>query len=100
MGILFGFKADDISTAVLDTFIEQNSTVVTTTPLTVDPISDAMNNVRFAVNGFAADGAFAGLDMRTRAFFKFRIPEASRITVFGHLTYHGVSTVSARRQSW
>jgi hypothetical protein len=100
MGILFGFKADDITTAVVDTFTDPNSTVVITTPLTVDPISDAVNNVRFAVNGFAADGTFAGIDLRTRAFFTFKIPQASRITVFGHLTHHGISTVTGRRKSW
>ena len=85
-GILFAFQADDITTKVTDTFTDANSTVVVTTPLTQDPISDAVNNVRFACNGFAPDGDFAGIEARTRSFFTFKLPQAGRITVHGHLT--------------
>lgn len=100
MGILFGFKADSITATVVDTITESNSTVVVTTPPTADPISDAVNNVRFACNGFAADGTTGAIDLRTRTFFTFKIPQASRITVFGHLTFSGMSTVTARGSSW
>jgi hypothetical protein len=76
VGILFGFKADSVTAAVVDTTTEPNSTVVVTTPPTVDPISDAVNNARFACNGFAADGTTAAIELRTRAFFTFKIPQA------------------------
>ena len=100
MGILFGFKAHDITTKIVDNIADANSTVVITTPLTVDPISDAVNNVRFAFNGFAADGDLAFLELRTRSFFSFRIPKASRITVNGHLTNLGVCTLTGRGKTW
>lgn len=100
MGILFGFKANDVTASVVDTDTDQNGTVVVTTPITIDPISDAVNNVRFALNGFAGDNGSAQIEMRTRAFFTFQIPEVSRITVHGHLTFGGVTTVSGRASTW
>jgi hypothetical protein len=96
----FAFKAHDITTRVVDKITDANSTVVVTTPLTVDPISDAINNVRFAVNGFAADGSFAAIDLRTRAFFNLKVRAASTIQVHGHLTFFGLSSVTGRRKSW
>jgi hypothetical protein len=100
MGILFGFQAHDITTVVTDTIVDDNSTIVQTTPIVADPVSDAVNNVRFACNGFAAEGDLAFISMRARSFFRFQIPEASRITVFGHLTFGGVSTLTGRAQTW
>jgi hypothetical protein len=102
MGILFGFKAYDITTKVLETFTESTSegNIVISTPLTVDPISDAVNNVRVAFNGFATDDTFCIARVRARSFFKFQIPEAGRITVHGHMTYGGVTTVTGRGPSW
>jgi hypothetical protein len=100
MGILFGFKADEVTANVLDTDVNHSGNVVVTTPLTIDPISDAVNNVRFAFNGFAGDGGTAQIEMRTRAFFTFQIPDVSRITVHGHFTFGGLSTVSGRASSW
>lgn len=100
MGILFGFQAHDITTAVTDNIVDANSTIVQSTPIAADPISDAVNNVKFACNGFAADGDLAFISMRARSFFRFQIPQTSRITVFGHLTFNGVSTVTGRGQSW
>lgn len=100
MGILFGFQAHDITTAVTDNIVDANSTIVQTTPIAADPVSDAVNNVRFACNGFAADGDLAFISMRARSFFRFQIPQTSRITVFGHLTFGGVSTLTGRGPSW
>ncbi|MDF3048870.1 MAG: hypothetical protein K0R87_508 [Pseudonocardia sp.] len=100
MGILFGFTADDVTAQVADVTEGPNSTVAVTTPPTADPISDAVNNVRFACNGFAAALDFAGVDIRARSFFRFQLPEPGRITVHGHLTYGGVSTVIGQNAGW
>jgi hypothetical protein len=88
------FTAYDINARTIELVEKGNGSIVTTTPLTVDPISDAVNNVRFAVKGVAGDFDFAGITMRTRSFFKLQIPEAGHLTVIGHLTYSGVSTVT------
>ena len=100
MGILFGFTADDVTGEVTDVNEGANSTVVVTTPPVVDPISDAVNNVRFACNGFAAGLAGAGIDIRARSYFRFQLPEPGRITVYGHLTYGGISTVIGQSAGW
>jgi hypothetical protein len=100
MGILFGFTAEDVMANVIDTTEGDDSTVVVTTPPTVGPISDAVNNVRFACHGFAAGLDFAGIDIRARSYFIFQIPEPGRITVHGHLTYGGVSTVIGQGATW
>jgi hypothetical protein len=101
MGILFGFRADSISAAVIDSHTETDSTLVVTTPITADPVADAVNNARFACNGFAGDriSTTSFIEMRVRSTFKFQLPEASRITVHGHLTYAGVATLTGRGSS-
>jgi len=96
MGILFGFQAKDITTKVTSNLFDGNSTTLFTTPLTIDPVTDAVNNVRFACNGFSAPYNSCEIRFRTRSFFTFRIPQQGRITVFGHLTHFGVSSASAR----
>lgn len=97
MGNFFLLTAYDINARTIDLYETGNANIVTTTPLTVDPISDLVNNVRFAVNGFAADFYnLAIIEMRTRSFFKLQIPETGRLTVLAYLSYDGLSTLTAR----
>jgi hypothetical protein len=88
------FRAYDINATTIEFHEGANASIVVSPPLTVDPISDAVNNVRFAANGFAADFNNALITMRTRSFFKLQIPEAGRLTVIGHLMYDGESTIT------
>jgi hypothetical protein len=92
----FLLTAYDINARTIERIESGNASIVTTTPLTVDPISDLVNNVRFALNGFGPDHDTAAIEMRTRSFFKLQIPEAARITVLAYLAYNGLSTLTAR----
>lgn len=95
MGMLFNFKAYRIRTGIPENSHTDNATVVITQSPVADPISDAVNNVRFSVNGFAIDDALAFVEIRCRSYFKFQIPEANRITVHGHFTYAGTASTAA-----
>ena len=96
MGTRFSFQAEDITANIVSSNSGPGATLVVTTPPAPDPVSEAVNNVRFAFNGFGSEGHFAGITIRTRAVFKLQVPQPSRITVFGHLTPHGVSTVTGQ----
>jgi hypothetical protein len=85
MSIQFKFRADSItfSRPADINFAGSNSSVIMTTNPVVEPISDAINNVRFACTGFAGNGLLeaASFALRTRHFFVFNPPGDGRISV-------------------
>jgi hypothetical protein len=95
MGILFGFEADSITTGTVSTYLSDpsNTSLVFSTPLTADPVSAAVNNVRFSCNAFAPDGELIIHQFRWRSVFRFQIPEAGSVTVFGHFTWLGQTSL-------
>jgi hypothetical protein len=85
MSIQFSFRADSItfSRPADINFAGSNSSIIMTTNPVVEPISDAINNVRFACTGFAGNGVAeaASFGLRTRHFFVFNPTGDGRISV-------------------
>jgi len=100
MGILFGLRADAVESEVTVNFAPPDGSLILTQSPTADPISDAVNNVRFSCIGFASGLRHTVFEMVTRHFFRFELPERGRITVHAHLTNFGLATLSARGPGW
>ena len=100
MGILFGFRADSVESEVTVNFAPPDGSLIVSQSPVADPVSDTVNNVRFACSGFAAGQIHTVFEMVTRHLFRFELPERGRITVHGHLTNFGLATLSARGSEW
>jgi hypothetical protein len=85
MSIQFNFRADSIAFSRPGdiNFAGSNSSVIMTTNPVVEPIRDAINNVRFACTGFAGNGVAeaASFALRTRHLFVFSPPGDGRVGV-------------------
>jgi len=85
MAIQFSFRANALtfSLPAADNLIlcPGGTTIFTTNPV-ADPVSDAVNNVRFVVTGSAPNGDFCGtlMTILTVARFDFRPTQTGRLT--------------------
>jgi hypothetical protein len=80
-----------------------NSNLVLNTAPTADPISDAINNVRFACTGFAGHGTFETVMFTLRTFHTFRFQPAmeGRLTIaHTHFMPQGGTALTARAPTW
>ncbi len=101
----FAFRASQITTVQPpeDNLVGSNSTFVFTTPPTVAPISDAINNVRFACTGFAGHGTFETvmLTLLTRHTFTLQPQiEGRLIAAHAHFMPQGAAALTARRPAF
>lgn len=85
MAIQFKFRADQVTFSLPpqhNVILCSGGTTIFTTNPVVDPISDAVNNVRFVVTGSAPNGDFCGtlMTLRTVARFDFTPTERGRLT--------------------
>jgi hypothetical protein len=101
MSTQFAFRADSITTS-LDNFASEDSSVSLISGPTVAPISDAINNVRFACAGFAGHGGFetAFFSLSTRHTFNFRPRATGRLTAHTHFMPQGGFSLVARASTW
>lgn len=103
--IQFAFRASQITTTRPpdDNFVGPNSTLVLNTAPTADPVSDAINNVRFACTGFAGHGTFETVMFTLRTFhtFNFQPQIEGRLTVaHTHFMPQGGTALTARAPTW
>lgn len=100
----FAFRAASIATSMPanDNFVGNNSNVNITTQPTAAPISDAINNVRFACTGFAGHGAFetALFTLNTAYTFNFRPRAIGRLTAHTHFMPQGGFSLVGRAPTW
>jgi hypothetical protein len=105
MSIQFNFRAESITFSRPSdiNFAGSNSSVIMTTNPVVEPIRDAINNVRFACTGFAGNGVaeMASFGLRTRHFFEFSPPGDGRISVASTFPMPlGTFRLVARQGGW
>src|SRR6266498_878812 len=92
MAIQFGFQANCglISSlpAADNVILCSGGTTIFTVGPSADPISDAVNNIRFTVTGSAPDGDFCGtlMTLRTTHCFQFEPFEEGRLTASAFFT--------------
>lgn len=101
----FAFRADDITVSLPpdDNFAGDNSSFQSTTAPTDDPVSDAINNVRFACTGFAGHGLVEMVLFTLKTFhtFRFRPQVAGRlVTAHTHFLPQGAMSLTARKPTW
>jgi hypothetical protein len=101
----FAFRTSQITTVRPpdDNFAGSHSTLILNTAPAVDPVSDAINNVRFACTGFAGHGNFETVmfTLLTRHTFTFQPQIAGRVTTaHTHFMPQGGSSLTARRPTF
>jgi hypothetical protein len=105
MSTQFAFRANQI-TALLpadDNFVGNNSSFTLTTSPAADPVSDAINNVRFACTGFAGHGGTETVlfTLLTRHTFTFQPQAEGRLlTAHTHFMPQGGFSLTARKPTW
>jgi hypothetical protein len=106
MSARFAFKANEILHSMPSDenwILGSNSFSVFTTPLFSDPISDTVNNVRFAHRGFAgvAGLSFTNFSLRTFYNFVFQPQKAERlVAAHTHFLPQGGVWAAARKGGW
>jgi hypothetical protein len=105
MSSQFDFRANQITTSLPenDNFVSGNSDFNLTTQPAADPVSDAINNVRFACNGSTGHGVGDAILFTLRTFhtFSFR-PSAVGILTAAHTHFmpQGDFSLTARQPTW
>ena len=102
--IQFAFRASQITTGMPpdDNFVGTNSSLILNTPPAADPVSDAINYVRFACTGFAGHGTFETVmfTLVTHHTFTFQPQIIGRLTTaHTHFMPQGGSSLTARRST-
>ncbi len=104
MSTQFAFRAVSTTASMPaeDNFANDNSVLTVTTQPTADPTSDAINNIRFACNGFAGHGTELALfTLKTFHTFEFH-PQAEGRLVAAHTHFlpQGGVSLTARKPTW
>lgn len=105
MSTQVAFRANQVSVLLPadDNFVGDNSTFTLTTPAAAGPISDAINNVRFACTGFAGHGGTETVlfTLKTRHTFTFQPQVEGRLlTAHTHFMPQGGVSLTARKPTW
>jgi hypothetical protein len=105
MSTQFDFQANEITTLLPenDNFVSGDSDLNITTQPVADPVSDAINNVRFACNGSTGDGVGDAILFTLRTFHTFVLrPSVVGVLTAAHTHFmpHGVFSLTARQPTW
>jgi hypothetical protein len=104
MSTQFTFRANQVTVLMPEdaNVVEGNNSFFgLTTQAAADPVSDAVNNVRFACAGFAQDSGAILFTLRTRHTFVFQ-PQAEGLlhTAHAHFLPQGGFSLIARKPTW